>query len=52
MLKAALYGAGATFVWAMVDQKVGITAKFPESIKPVVAFLPGAIAGVVAKKWG
>lgn len=52
MLKAALFGAGATFLFAMLDKSVGITAKVPAALQPVVPFIPGAIAGVVAKKWG
>jgi hypothetical protein len=52
LVKAALIGAGATFIFAQIDKAVGISAKVPASVAFIVPFVPGALAGIAAKKWG
>lgn len=52
MLKAAAIGAVATYAYAMINKSLQIETKLPASIANFAWVIPGAVAGIAAKKWG
>ena len=52
MLKAAAIGAIAVYGYAKLNEQFAISAKLPEAVREFAWVIPGAVAGIAAKKWG